>query len=270
MPEPEHVAAPNRFPSRLASLGYHIALLNGDEVILPPLCDVPAGPFLMGSDPAKDKDALDDEQPQHTVTLPAFQIGAYPVTIAEYACFVRAGQRRPTNWRAHLGKLEHPAVNVSWDDAVAYAAWLTTLTDQPWRLPSEAEWEKAARWDSTTRIAYRYPWGDRFDHNRCNTNDGGKSGSTPVGTYADRNDASPCGAHDLAGNVREWSSSVFKLYPYDPRDGREQQDSIGFRVTRGGSWRENAWFARTTCRHDREPPKFGYRNLGFRLARVVP
>jgi formylglycine-generating enzyme required for sulfatase activity len=89
-------------------------------------------------------------------------------------------------------------------------------------------------------------------------------------TYADRNDASPYGAHDLAGNVREWTSSVFKPYPYNPRDGREQQDSIGFRVVRGGSWRENAWFARTTCRHDREPPKFGYRNLGFRLLLAAP
>jgi formylglycine-generating enzyme required for sulfatase activity len=270
MPEPIHVPSPDHFPPRLAELGYRVVYLDSAEVTLPPLCDVPTGSFLMGSDPAEDKNALPDEQPQHWVTLPAFQIARYPVTVAEFACFVRAGQRRPTNWRAQLGKLDHPVVNVSWHDAVAYAAWLTELSGQLWRLPSEAEWEKAARWDPTTRIAYLYPWGDTFDASRCNTNDGDKRGSTPAGTYADRNDASPCGAHDLAGNVREWTSSVFKLYPYDPRDGREQQDSIGFRVARGGSWRENAWFARTTCRHDREPPKFGYRNLGFRLLLAPP
>ena len=163
-----------------------------------------------------------------------------------------------------------PVVNVSWHDAVAYADWLTGLTGQLWRLPSEAEWEKAARWDPTTRIAYLYPWGDRFDHRRCNTNDGDKRGSTPVGAYADHHDASPCGAHDLAGNVWEWTSSVFKPYPYDPQDGREQQDSIGFRVVRGGSWHENASFARATCRHERHPPSFASRNLGYRLLLAAP
>jgi formylglycine-generating enzyme required for sulfatase activity len=152
MPEPAYVAPPDRFPPRLASLGYRVAFLKDAEVILPPLCDVPAGPFLMGSDPNKDKDAQKDEQPQHWVTLPAFQIGKYPITVAEYACFVRAGQKQPTNWRAQLGKLDHPVVNVSWHDAVAYAAWLTKLTGQLWRPPSEAEWEKVAHWDPTTRM----------------------------------------------------------------------------------------------------------------------
>jgi formylglycine-generating enzyme required for sulfatase activity len=118
MPEPVYVAPPDRFSPRLANLGYHITLLNGAEVILPPLCDVPAGPFLMGSDPAKDKDAQDDEQPQHTLTLAAFQIARYPVTVAEFACFVRAGQKRPPNWRAQLVKLDHPVINISWHVAV--------------------------------------------------------------------------------------------------------------------------------------------------------
>jgi len=93
---PVHAAPPDRFPPRLVELGYRVTFLNGAEVILPPLCDVPAGPFLMGSDPTTDKHAQPDEQPQHWVTQGAFQIGKFPVTVAEYACFVRAnGQVAP-------------------------------------------------------------------------------------------------------------------------------------------------------------------------------
>jgi toxoflavin biosynthesis protein ToxD len=238
--------------------------------ILPPLCTVAAGEFLMGSAPSLDNGTLGDEQPQHPVTLPAYQIACYPLTVAEYACFVRAGQKRPTNWRAQLGKADHPVVNVTWHDAVAYAVWLTELTGRTWRLPTEAEWEKAARWDPTTRMTRLYPWGDRFDHQRCNTNEGGKSGTTPVGTFAERNDASFFGVHDLAGNVWEWTSTVFKPYPYTVGDGREQQDTLGYRVVRGGSWRENAWFARAACRQDRHPPIFASRNLGFRVVLAAP
>ena len=107
VPEPVHVAPPDRFPPRLAALGYRVVCLDGAVVILPPVGDVPAGPFLMGSDPNKDTRAHIDGQPQHWVTLSAFQIAEYPLTVAEFACFVRAGQRRPTNWRAQLGKLDY-------------------------------------------------------------------------------------------------------------------------------------------------------------------
>ena len=81
------------------------------------------------------------ERPQHTVTLPAYEIARYPVTVAEYACFVRSGHTEPNDWQTQLGKLDYPVVRVTWHDAVAYTAWLSERTREWWRLPSEAEWE---------------------------------------------------------------------------------------------------------------------------------
>ena len=168
---PSHIALSDRFPPRLASLGHRAAFLNGGEMIVPPLCDVPAGPFLMGSDPQKDVNAENDEQPQHVMTLAAFQIGKYPVTVAEFVCFVRATNRRDPNeyedietgfltWAFQMvGPKTHPIVNVKWQDAADYAKWLSKRTGQPWRLPTEEEWEKAAR-GADGRI---YPWGDTFE-----------------------------------------------------------------------------------------------------------
>ena len=95
MPEATSSAPPDQFPPRLAALGYRVAFLNGAEVLLPPLSTVPAGPFLMGSDPSKDSGAHVSERPQHKVDLGAFQIATYPTTVAEYACFVRAGHKEP-------------------------------------------------------------------------------------------------------------------------------------------------------------------------------
>jgi formylglycine-generating enzyme required for sulfatase activity len=108
MQEPEYSAPPDHFPPRLASLGYRAMFLNGAEVILPPLCAVAAGAFLMGSDKGAEPQAYNGESPQQRLTLAAFQIGKYPVTVAEYACFVRAGHGEPTNWQWQLTKLDHP------------------------------------------------------------------------------------------------------------------------------------------------------------------
>ena len=128
------------------------------------MCTVPAGPFLMGSDPKRDKDAREDEQPQYTIKLSAYEIGRYPVTVAEYACFVRTGQREPqqarsghtvVDWPTQLQHLDHPVVCVSWHDARGYAGWLRYVTGQFWKLPTEAQWEEAAR-GTDGRI---YPWG---------------------------------------------------------------------------------------------------------------
>ena len=145
------ILKPDRFPPRLAQLGFTAHKRNGVAFIVPPVCQVAAGEFLLGSDPRRDNQAQPEEQPQHRVTLAAFAIGRFPVTVAEYACFVedaRAGQRQPQQWANQMQKLDHPVTSVSWDDAVAYAAWLARQTGQPWRLPTEAEWEKAARWDA--------------------------------------------------------------------------------------------------------------------------
>jgi formylglycine-generating enzyme required for sulfatase activity len=126
----------DQFPSRLANLGFTAKVSKRGifasaqlVAILPPLCTIPAGAFLMGSDPTKDTRAKGDELPQHPVTLPAYQIARFPVTVAEYACFVRAGLpppaahlrlSEPRDWEQQLGTLDHPVVRVAWTNAVAY------------------------------------------------------------------------------------------------------------------------------------------------------
>lgn len=269
---------PERFPKSLADLGFVGTVVSGGEVILPPLCDVPAGAFLMGSDPSQDPQASDEEKPQHWVTLSAYQLARFPVTVAEYACFVRAGHAEPqryeyapanvvVDWATQMRRLDHPVVCVSWHDAVAYAAWLATATGQLWRLPSEAEWEKTARWDPAQGRSRIYPWGDTFDQNRANTSESGLGTTTPVGSYP--TGASPCGAQDLAGNVWEWTSSLYGPYPYNPGDGRERADAPGSRVLRGGTWFYAAGRARAAYRIWHAPTDF-VATGGFRLARAVP
>ena len=113
------------------------------------LVRVPAGEFLMGSDPKVDKDASSDEQPQHRLILPDFYIGKYPVTNEQYAAFVKATrQSAPEHWKKGqipAGRGNHPVVEVSWQDAVAFCQWLSQTSGKTMRLPTEAEWEKAAR-----------------------------------------------------------------------------------------------------------------------------
>jgi hypothetical protein len=257
---------PTALPQRLTQLGYSGWRIGEVDLIVPPVRSVPAGAFTMGGD----EDAA--EQPIHTVTLPPYAIALYPVIVAEYACFVSSGHALPPDlgrvtWEAQFTRLDHPVVNVSWHDAVAYAAWLSRWTGQPWRLATEAEWEKAARWDPAARTARAYPWGDAFESARCNTRESTLGTTTPVGTYP--NGASPCGAQDMAGNVREWTSSLFDAYPYDPADGREQIDVIGDRVQRGGSWFGFGNDARAAQRDWHAPDEVSP-VVGFRLALSAP
>jgi formylglycine-generating enzyme required for sulfatase activity len=237
------------------------------QPIEPEMVLIPAGEFLMGSDPSVDKDARDNEQPQHTLYLPDYYLAKTPVTNAQYAAFVQATtyHRQPEGWEAGKppsGKEDHPVVNVSWHDAVAYCNWLAKVTGRPYRLPSEAEWEKGAR-GTDGRI---YPWGNEWDAKRCNTVESDKWGTTPVGAYPQG--ASPYGLLDMAGNVWEWTRSVFKSYPYDPDDGREDLEAEGARVLRGGSWRLNPDRARCVGRTGYSPLHSDY-YLGFRLVSPV-
>jgi formylglycine-generating enzyme required for sulfatase activity len=207
---------------------------------------VPAGEFLMGSDPARDEDARDNEQPQHRVHVSEFYIGKYPVTNAQYAAFVEATKREvPEHWkrgRIPSGKKPHPVVNVSWRDAVAFCGWLGQETGQGFRLPTEAEWEKAAR-GTDGRI---YPWGDGPPTAELCNFDGNVDDTTPVGRYSPQGD-SPCGCADMAGNVWEWTQSLYRGYPYDPVDGREDLEAEGRRVVRGGSF-GSRWRVRCASR----------------------
>jgi formylglycine-generating enzyme required for sulfatase activity len=233
----------------------------------PEMVLIPAGQFLMGSDPQKDELADDNEQPQHPLYLPDYYLARTPLTNAQYAAFVQAtDHRQPDLWEGGKppdGKEDHPVVEVSWDDAVAYCNWLAEVTGRPYRLPSEAEWEKGAR-GGDGRI---YPWGDEWDAQRCNNVEGGPGDTTPVGAYPEG--ASPYGLLDMAGNVWEWTRSIYRGYPYDPVDGREDLQAGGPRVLRGGSFYADQGDARCACRRRYFPDVFFFFSVGFRVV-VAP
>ena len=200
-----------------------LTLSNGMEFMR-----VPAGKFLMGST-KENKSAYDDERPQHTVDIPYdYWMARFPVTNAQYDQFKKKDNK---------GMEDHPVVNVSWDDAVAYCNWLNKQLQSELpnslvlRLPTEAEWEKAARGTD----GREYPWGNQFDKNKCNTNEGKKGDTTPVGLYSPRGD-SHYGIADMSGNVWEWTHSLRTPYPYKVDDGREDEKASRARVLRGGSF----------------------------------
>lgn len=245
--------------------------------------EVPAGPFLMGSDPAIDPLAFDNEwwpgaRSQGMVDLPAFYIGRYEVTVAQFGAFVEETRYRADDeafqgllWNNRLFNPDHPVATVSWTDALAYARWLeTALREWPetppelarllrdgWRisLPTEAEWEKAAR-GSDGRV---YPWGNEPRRDRANY---AGRGTMPVGSY--ECPECPYGLLDMSGNVWELTRSLYQAYPYDESIDRAGLDADPLWVIRGGSFGDEERDVRTGIRATTEP---GVRRpfLGFRL-----
>lgn len=181
---------------------------------------IPAGDFLMGSDPRHDREAQADEQPQHVLSVSDFFIMRHPVTNSEYYLFIEAtGHRAPLFWvngDFPDDKAEHPVVGVSYLDAIAFCRWAGGQIGLPIRLPTEAEWEKAAR-GSKGQV---YPWGDQWEPMICNTREAKLKDTTPVGYFSPKGD-SPYGVADIGGNVQEWLSNLYGSYPYNPEDGRE-------------------------------------------------
>jgi len=225
-----------------------------------PFVYIPAGKFLMGSQEDNPL-ARDDEKPQHTLYLPDFWMAQFPVTNAQYAEYVGIGTHPVEDWRR---KAEHPVTRVQWRDAMAFCQWGNQQYRRELRayglvlgLPSEAQWEKAARGP----YGNEWPWGDEFDPQKCNSWEGGLRGTTLVNAYP--NGASPYGVWGMAGNVWEWTRSQYKAYPYEA-DDRESETGTAMRVLRGGSWLSSRYFARCAYRHRNIPDNFG-NNLGFRL-----
>jgi len=226
---------------------------------------VPKGKFLMGS--RKDnKLAYDSEKEQHTVEIAQeYWIGQYPVTNEQFAKFVEETKQKHEWIKDWKKKLDHPVVNVSWNDAQAFCEWLNQIKDvnlpkgYAFRLPTEAEWEKAARGE----YANEWPWGNEFDASKCNSSEGKKGGTTPVGAYSPMGD-SPYGAVDMVGNVWEWTQSLYKEYPYKFDDGRENTKAEGYRVLRGGSFSDYHRVARCADRSSFSPGNFDF-FIGFRV-----
>lgn len=206
---------------------------------------------------SEDQDALEGEKPQHAVTLPTYYMARYPVTVAQFRASVDVSGYQPRHEGSLRGLPNHPVVNVTWYDALQYCDWLTErlqgwegtpeplatlLRQEGWRvsLPSEAEWEKAAR-GTDGRI---YPWGDEPDPNRANYDDTSINATSAMGCFP--SGASPYGVEELSGNVWEWTRSLWGTsfglpdfkYPYDPGDGRENRDASEdvLRVRRGGGF----------------------------------
>ena len=257
---------------------------KGEEKLnyrLPNMISIPGGPFLMGTSPDDivqlqlkesdwaydwyDNDLFVSEQPQQQVEGAPFEIAQYPVTNYEYNLFVRdTAYRLPRGWAGFTYPTEtgnHPVVGVSKTDVEAYIRWLNQQSGSSFRLPTEIEWERAAR-GTDGRI---FPWGNVFDPWRCNTSDSVKRGTTPVGSYSPGGD-SPYGIADMVGNVWEWTSSVFR--PYAGNEGEERSILPGVvrYVIRGGSWYYSRKLARCAAREGMDPNMLS-NSIGFRLAR---
>lgn len=251
-----------------------IKLPSHDEMVL-----VPAGPFLMGSDKKVDPKAYLTEMPQHTVHLDAYEIDKHEVTTVQFLKFVLATARAPLiDWRYDGGNFQdtmvnHPVMHVSWQEATDYCTWAGK------RLPTEAEWEKAARGEDG-RI---YPWGDQpAGLSRANFGRGGLSG--PVRDRPERlmlyppiisvdkyeNALSPYGAYQMAGNVAEWVADWYdkEYYKTAPDKNPKGPEKGTQRAFRGGGWIDSTPSVRVAQRNGTEPTtKMNW--LGFRCARDV-
>ncbi len=217
---------------------------------------VPAGEFLMGSIDT-DENASADEKPQHKVFLDGFWIYKNDVTVAQYRKFCTATGREMADL-PDWSKDDHPVVKVSWDDAKAYACWAGVA------LPTEAEWEKAARGTD----GREYPWGNEWGAAKCQFN---QQATAPVGSFPAG--ASPYGCLDMAGNVWQWCADWYgtDYYSHSPTQNPTGPETGTARVLRSGSWnRDDAVDLRAASRHIRDDPTSRDNYVGFRCISRSP
>jgi toxoflavin biosynthesis protein ToxD len=241
------------------------------------LITIPAGEFVMGSTeeqvgelikrfPEVDKRLFERELPRHKVYLPEYQIGKYEITNREFGEFIKATGNKMA---VEIKKSDHPVVGVSWDEAREFCKWLSGENGGQFSLPTEAEWEKAAR-GTEGKI---FPWGNEWKSENCNA-EGRIRETTPVNFFETLN-ISCYGVVDMAGNVFEWTSTTIGnlepwpskyVYSYQKNDGREDAEPRTRRVGRGGSFARNEAFCRATFRFA-DLPTDRYPTQGFRVVR---
>lgn len=222
---------------------------------------IPEGSFLMGCEHGQE-----NEQPCHRVWVDGFGIGRFPVTNREYKIFTDATQTLAPPFSADpiFSDPERPVVGVSWDDAIVYCRWLSNRTGAQFRLPTEAEWERAARGG---REGALYPWGDELPSEKNFTGaDPETGGPAKVGINAPNG----FGLYDMSENVHEWCSDYYdyNYYRYSPERNPRGPSDGRRRASRGGSWRHRIKFSRCAARSSL-PPSFKYADYGFRVAVTI-
>ena len=224
------------------------------------MVSIPEGWFWMGSDRGQD-----NELPVHRVWVDSFHLAACQITNREYEHFLRATAiQAPPLWDdPNFNHPEQPVVAVSWFDAMKYCEWLSAATSRHYRLPTEAEWERAARGNMENKL---FPWGDAPPESLPSYETRWKSGPEPVGKYA----PNAFGLYDISENVHEWCSDWYHAGYYAVSSERNPRgpETGERRSSRGGSWRHHIKVTRCAARSS-IPPDSRYADYGFRLACVV-
>jgi formylglycine-generating enzyme required for sulfatase activity len=223
----------------------------------PKLVLIPAGSFLMGSGSGQE-----NERPLHRVWIDSFYLAACQVTSADYAAFLdTTGNDTPSLWNdPNFNHPEQPVVAISWFEGVKYCEWLSRISGRRYRLPTEAEWERAARGGVEGRL---FPWGDEPLDSLPNHGERWKAGPEPVARSAPNG----FGLYDICQNVHEWCSDWYQAdyYEHSPERNPPGPEAGERRASRGGSWRHHIKVTRCAARSS-IPPGFKYADYGFRVA----
>jgi formylglycine-generating enzyme len=227
------------------------------ELVEPEVRRIPAGWFWMGSESGQD-----NERPVHRVWVDEFQLAACQVTNSAYARFLEITKNPPPAFwnNPDFNHPQQPVVAVSWFETVKYCEWLSGDTARSWRLPTEAEWERAARGGVESQS---YPWGEAVPQSLPDYEKRWKKGPEPVARYAPNG----FGLYDICENVHEWCSDWYQAGYYEISPGRNPAgpEHGDRRASRGGSWRHHVKASRCAARSS-IPPEFHYADYGFRVA----
>lgn len=234
--------------------------LRAAEFTPPRVTPIPEGWFTMGSENGRD-----DEKPAHRVWIDAFALGTYQVTRAEYACFLRPTRRAaPPFWEEpNFQDPQQPVVGPSWFDAVDFCEWLSQLTGRKYRLPTEAEWERAARGGIEDQL---YSWGNAAPEELPGYSNRWRNGPERVGLYPPNR----YGLFNMGDNVHEWCADWYDphYYQHSPQRNPRGPEQGARRASRGGAWRHHIKVSRSAARSS-IPPAFKYADYGFRVAQSL-